>query len=332
MMETDKQGGLTMDTARPGSALRGPTMGERFLKSWKRHKFLYLLILPGVIWALIFCYGPMYGIYIAFIDFKPRMDFLSSFFQQKFVGLKWFEYFFTTGDFLRIMRNTLMTSLITLLFSFPAPILLALLINECRLTRFKKTIQTISYLPFFISWVICANIFLTIMSSTGVVNEALKALGIIRSPILFFQQGRLFWVLLGIANTWKGMGYNAIIYLAAITSISSDIYESAMIDGANRLQRVVHITFPCLLPTVSVMFVLAVGGLLNAGFEQQLLMSNNTIITYSDVIDTYAYRYGFGSGMYSYGSAVGLFKSVVNFIFVITANTFVSRIRGRTLV
>ena len=307
-------------------------MRERFKKSWKQHKFLYLLILPGIIWALIFCYGPMFGIYMAFINFKPRMNFFTSFFQQKYVGFQWFEYFFTTGDFVRIMRNTLMTSLTTLALSFPAPIFLALLLNECRLARFKKVVQTVSYLPFFISWVICANIFLTIMSSTGVVNEALMDLGIIKSPILFFQKGQLFWVLLGLANTWKGMGYNAIIYLAAITSISSEIYESAMIDGANRLQRVVHITLPCLLPTISVMFVLAVGGLLNAGFEQQLLMSNSTIINYSDVIDTYAYRYGFGSGMYSYSAAVGLFKSVVNFILVVSANAFVSRIRGRTLV
>ena len=314
------------------AAYSGPTMKERFQKSWKQHKFLYLLILPGIIWAMIFCYGPMFGIYMAFINFKPRMNFFTSFFQQKYVGFQWFEYFFTTGDFLRIMRNTLMTSLITLLLSFPAPIFLALLLNECRLARFKKIVQTVSYLPFFISWVICANIFLTIMSSTGVVNEALMDLGIIKSPILFFQKGQLFWVLLGLANTWKGMGYNAIIYLAAITSISSEIYESAMIDGANRLQRVVHITLPCLLPTISVMFVLAVGGLLNAGFEQQLLMSNSTIINYSDVIDTYAYRYGFGSGMYSYSSAVGLFKSVVNFILVVSANAFVSKIRGRTLV
>lgn len=321
-----------MDTAKQTLSFRGPTVRDRVRKSWKHHKFLYLAILPGVVWALIFCYGPMFGIYMAFINFKPRMNFFTSFFQQKFVGLQWFEYFFTTGDFFRIMRNTLMTSLITLLFSFPAPVFLALLLNECRLTRFKKVVQTVSYLPFFISWVICANIFLTIMSSTGVVNDVLQKLGIISSPILFFQKGQLFWVLLGIANTWKGMGYNAIIYLAAITSISSDIYESAMIDGANRLQRMFRITLPCLLPTISVMFVLAVGGLLNAGFEQQLLMSNSTIITYSDVIDTYAYRYGFGSGMYSYSSAVGLFKSVVNFILVISANAFVSRIRGRTLV
>ena len=321
-----------MDTAKQTLSFRGPAVRDRVRKSWKHHKFLYLAILPGVVWALIFCYGPMFGIYMAFINFKPRMNFFTSFFQQKFVGLQWFEYFFTTGDFFRIMRNTLMTSLITLLFSFPAPVFLALLLNECRLTRFKKVVQTVSYLPFFISWVICANIFLTIMSSTGVVNDVLQKLGIISSPILFFQKGQLFWVLLGIANTWKGMGYNAIIYLAAITSISSDIYESAMIDGANRLQRMFRITLPCLLPTISVMFVLAVGGLLNAGFEQQLLMSNSTIITYSDVIDTYAYRYGFGSGMYSYSSAVGLFKSVVNFILVISANAFVSRIRGRTLV
>lgn len=309
-----------------------PYWVKRMKQSWKRHKLIYLMMLPGVIWALIFCYGPLFGLYMAFVNYVPKGNFFTTFFKQKYVGLQWFNFFFTTGDFGRIMRNTLMTSVISLALSFPAPIFLALLLNECRLNKFKRFVQTASYLPFFISWVICANIFLTIMSSTGVVNEVLMKLNIIDSPILFFQKGELFWLLLGIANTWKGMGYNAIIYLAAITSISAEIYESAMIDGANRFQRVIYITLPCMLPTVSVMFVLAVGNLLNAGFEQQLLMSNSTIIGYSDVIDTYAYRYGFGSGMYSYSAAVGLFKSVINFILVVSANTFVSKIQGRTLI
>jgi putative aldouronate transport system permease protein len=312
--------------------LRGPSASYRLAQSWKRHKLLYLMMIPGIVWALTFCYGPMFGIYMAFVNYVPKGNFFTTFFQQKFVGLQWFKFFFTTGDFGRIMRNTLMTSVITLAFSFPAPIVLALLLNECRLPKFKKFVQTASYLPFFISWVICANIFLTMMASTGFVNDVLIRLGFIKEPILFFQKGELFWVLMGLANTWKGMGYNAIIYLAAITSISQDIYESAVIDGANRLQRVFYITLPCLLPTVAVMFVLAVGGLLDAGFQQQLLMSNSTIINYSDVIDTYAYRYGFGSGMYSYSAAVGLFKSVVNFILVVSANFFVSKMGGRALV
>jgi putative aldouronate transport system permease protein len=170
------------------------------------------------------------------------------------------------------------------------------------------------------------------MSSDGVVNQLLMQMGMIKEPILFFQNGKLFWVLLGIANAWKGMGYNAIIYLSAITSIDPEIYDVASIDGAGRFKKICYITIPCILPTISVMLVLAVGGLLNAGFEQQLLMSNDTIINYSDVIDTYAYRYGIGSGMYSYSTAVGFFKSIVNFVLVMGANGIVSKIRGRTLI
>lgn len=304
----------------------------RLKKSLKRHKFLYLAALPGIIWALAFCYAPIYGLYMAFVNYTPQANFFTSLFQQEFVGLAWFEYFFKTGDFLRIMRNTLATSGITLLISFPAPIILAILFTECRSPKFKKFSQTASYLPFFISWVICANIFLSMMSSGGVVNEFLQGVGLTDEPILFFQKGQLFWVIMGIANAWKGMGYNAIIYLSAISSIDPEIYDSAAIDGANRFQKIRYITLPCIMPTVAVMFVLAIGGLLNAGFEQQLLMSNDTIVMYSDVIDTYAYRYGIGSGMYSYSTAVGFFKSVVNFVLVIGANTFVSKIRGRTLV
>lgn len=305
---------------------------NRLQKSWKHHKFIYIIMLPAILWAVIFCYAPLYGLYMAFVNYVPQPHFFTSLFNQEFVGLSWFQYFFETGDFLRIMRNTLATSFITLLISFPAPILLALLFNECRAAGLKRAVQTASYLPFFISWVICANIFLTIMSSDGVINQLLEGLGIIKEPVLFFQKGKLFWVLLGIANAWKGMGYNAIIYLAAIASIDPEIYDAAAIDGAGRFQRIRYITYPSIMPTVSVMFVLAVGGLLNAGFEQQLLLSNSTIMEYSDVIDTYSYRYGFGSGMYSYSTAVGLFKSVVNFALVLTANNFVSKIRGRTLV
>ena len=310
------------------------SISVRFRKSWKRHKFLYLAALPGIIWALLFCYAPIYGLYMAFLNYRPSStsNFFISLFQQEFVGLAWFRYFFQTGDFARIMRNTLATSGFTLLFSFPAPVLLAILFTECRSPKFKKFAQTASYLPFFISWVICANIFLSMLSSEGIINQILKSVNITDESILFFQNGPLFWVIMGIANTWKGMGYNAIIYLSAISSIDPEIYDSASIDGAGRLQKIRYITLPCIMPTVAVMLVLAIGGLLNAGFEQQLLMSNDTIVRYSDVIDTYAYRYGIGSGMYSYSTAVGFFKSVVNFILVMGANGIVTKIRGRTLI
>ncbi len=303
-----------------------------FKKSIKKYKLTYLMMLPAIVWALVFCYSPMYGLYMSFINYKPVPNFFTSFFKQEFVGLTWFKYFFETGDFARILRNTLATSVITLLISFPAPIFLALVLSECRLPRFKKLVQTMSYLPHFISWVICSNIFLTMLASSGVVNEAMQSLGLIQSPILFFQNGQLFWFVLGITTTWKEMGYSSIIYLAAITSVNDELHEAAGIDGAGRLQRIFYITLPCIMPTVAVMLVLSIGGLLNAGFEKQLLMGNPTILEYSDVIDTYAYRYGFGSGMYSYGAAVGFFKTVVNFALLMIANTFAGKIRGRTLI
>lgn len=307
---------------------RGGNIKERILK----HKYIYLIIFPGVVWALVFCYAPIYGLYMGFINYVPESNFLQSFFKSEFVGLEWFKYFFITGDFVRIMRNTLFTSILSLLIGFPTPILLALVINECRTRLIKRVVQTASYLPYFISWVICANIFLTMLASDGVVNQLFIGIGITKEPILFFQDGKLFWLLMALARTWKEMGYWSIIYLASIASINEELYSAAGIDGANRWQMLVHITLPSIMPTAAVILVLSVGGLLNAGFEQQLLMGNATVLDYSDVIDTYAYRYGFASGMYSYGTAVGMFKALVNFILLMVTNGFVTKIRGRTLV
>lgn len=318
-------GSATVDINR----IKRNTIKSKILK----HKYIYVMLLPAIIWALVFCYGPMYGLYMAFVNYTPSTDFFHSFFQSEFVGLEWFKYFFSNGDFLRIMRNTLATSILSLIISFPAPIILALALNECKFVLFKKIVQTASYLPYFISWVIASNIFLTIMASNGVVNQLLILLGLVDSPIMFFQKGQLFWVIVAVANTWKGMGYSSIIYLAAISSIDEELYAAAEIDGANRWQRMIYITLPSIMPTAAVLLVLAVGGLLNAGFEQQLLMGNPTILEYSDVIDTYSYHYGFGSGMYSYGAAVGLFKTLINFILLMLTNWIVTRIRGsRTLI
>ena len=223
-------------------------------------------------------------------------------------------------DFLMIMRNTLATSLLTLVFSFPLPIILALCLNEVKNQRVKKFVQTSSYIPYFISWVIAANIFLTFLSADGVINHLLQFLGLTDQEILFFQNGPYFWWIIAIANAWKVLGYNAIIYMAAISGISQDMYEAADVDGATRMQKILHITLPALRPTILILLILAIGGVLNTGYEQQLLMSNDSILNYSDVLDTYAYRYGLKNGMYSYGTAVGLFKSVVSFLLVISAN------------
>ena len=229
-------------------------------------------------------------------------------FGGEFVGLDWFRYFFST-DFTKIMRNTLATSLLTLLFSFPLPIILAILLNEVKNKFAKSFVQTGTYLPYFISWVIAANIFLTFLSSDGVINNLLMGLHLISEPVQFFRHGPYFWWIIAIANAWKGMGYNAIIYLAAVSGIEQDMYEAAEIDGATRWQRIRYMTLPALKPTILTMLILAIGGVLNTGYEQQLLMSNSSILDYADVLDTYAYRYGLRNGMYSFGTAVGLFKS-----------------------
>ncbi len=302
----------------------GAAVAVRHSKSiWQRlwdQRYLMILLAPALICLILFNYLPMTGLYMAFTNFTPRGNgYLQDLLGAEFVGLDWFEYFFST-DFWRIMRNTLATSLLTLLFSFPLPILLAVLLNEVKHPKIKSFVQTATYLPYFISWVIAANIFMTFLSSGGIINDLLQAVHLTDKPISFFQHGPWFWFIIAIANAWKGLGYNAIIYLSAISGIDQDMYEAASLDGASRWQKIWYITLPAIKPTIIIMLILAVGNVLNTGYEQQLLMSNDAILDFSDVLDTYAYRYGLTNGMYSYGTAVGLFKSVVSFILVMAAN------------
>lgn len=306
-----------MKKAVPAAAKPKKSVKERF---WEQ-RYLFLLLLPSLIWVILICYAPMTGLYMAFINYTPKGNgYFADLASAQFVGFDWFKYFFST-EFLIIMRNTLATSLLTLLFSFPLPIILAICLNEVKSAGAKKFVQTASYLPYFISWVIAANIFITFLSADGVINHLLMAIGFTDEQILFFQKGPYFWWIIAIANAWKVLGYNAIIYLAAVSGISQDMYEAADVDGATRVQKIWYITLPALKPTIMVLLILAIGGVLNTGFEQQLLMANDSILNYSDVLDTYAYRYGLKNGMYSYGTAVGLFKSVVSFILVMGANS-----------
>lgn len=306
-----------MKKAVPAAARPKKSVKERF---WEQ-RYLFLLLLPSLVWVILICYAPMTGLYMAFINYTPKGNgYFADLASSQFVGFDWFKYFFST-DFLIIMRNTLATSLLTLLFSFPLPIILAICLNEVKSAGAKKFVQTASYLPYFISWVIAANIFITFLSADGVINHLLMAIGFTDEQILFFQKGPYFWWIIAIANAWKVLGYNAIIYLAAVSGISQDMYEAADVDGATRVQKIWYITLPALKPTIMVLLILAIGGVLNTGFEQQLLMANDSILNYSDVLDTYAYRYGLKNGMYSYGTAVGLFKSVVSFILVMGANS-----------
>ncbi len=322
-----KDGGSVMAKKKELSVRRKVPLRRRL---WDQ-RYLFLLMLPGLIWVLIICYAPMTGLYMAFTNYRPSQNgYFYDLLNAKFVGFQWFDYFFKK-DFSMIMRNTLATSFLTLLFSFPAPIILALMLNEVRTLPVKKFIQTASYLPYFISWVIASNIFLTFLSGNGLINDILMGLGLINQRILFFQIGPYFWWIIAIANTWKAMGYNAIIYLSAISGIDQQMYEAAEVDGASRVKRIWHITLPTIRPTISILLILAIGGILSTGFEQQLLMGNNAILNYSDVLDTYSYRYGLAKGMYSYGTAVGLFKSVVSFILVMSANRITAKLNDSAL-
>ncbi|RXZ82333.1 sugar ABC transporter permease [Paenibacillaceae bacterium] len=297
-----------------------------------RHRYLYLMLLPAIIWAVLFAYGPMAGLYMAFVDYQPTLgNFWSSFLGSEFVGFQWFSYFFNGGDFVIIMRNTLVSSVLTLMLGFTIPIILALSLNEVGNQPFKRIVQTASYMPYFISWVIAVNIFAALLSSDGAINELLMLVGITKESILFLQEGKYFWGIVSGANTWKEMGYNSIIYLAAISSINPELYEAAKVDGAGRLRQMTAITLPLLKPTIVILLILSIGNILNTGFDQYYLLGNSLNREYSDVIDTYSFRYGLQNSMFSYASAVGLFKSVVAFLMVLGVNTLARRMNSNSL-
>lgn len=299
---------------------------------FKEQKYLFLMMLPALIWAILFAYTPMVGLYMSFVNYQPNLGgFWTTLFHSEFVGLEWFRYFFTNGDFLIVMRNTLASTIITLCFSFPMPIIIAIAINEIKSVRFKKTVQTASYLPYFISWVIAANIIVTLLSSDGAINAILQFLHITDESILFLQNGKYFWWIVAIGNTWKDMGYSSIMYLAAISSINPELYEAAKVDGANRFKQIRFITLPHLKPTIVILLILALGGILNAGFDQHFLLGNELTKEYSDVLSTYSFRYGIQNGMFSYASAVGMFSSVVAFIIVCIVNFTAKKVNGQSL-
>lgn len=298
----------------------------------KQQKTLYLMLLPGIIWAVLFAYGPMAGLYMAFIDYQPSLgNFWGNLFGSKFVGLQWFEYFFSGQDFLNVLRNTLCSSVLSLALGFVFPILIAVALNEVKARRFKRIVQTASYLPYFISWVIAANIIVTLLSTEGLLNQLLTGLGVLKEGIFFLQGGKSFWFIIALSNTWKDMGYNSIIYLAAISSINPELFEAAQVDGAGRLRQIWHILLPLLRPTILIVLILSVGSLLNTGFDQYFLLGNSLNRPYSDVIDTYTFRYGIQNGMFSYACAVSMFKSVFAFLLVAAVNGLSRKLEGSSL-
>ncbi|WP_105618441.1 ABC transporter permease [Vallitalea okinawensis] len=279
------------------------------------HRYLYLLLVPGIIYYIIFHYIPMYGATIAFKDFNIMKGIIGS----PWAGFKHFEYLFSLNKFFQVFKNTIIISLMRLVCGFPAPIIVALLLNELSKMKFKKVIQTVVYLPHFISWVIFGGMLVTILSAeTGIVNMIIVALG--GEPIGFLTDPEYFrWTLVWTA-IYKWFGWNTVIYMAALSGVDTQLYEAAVIDGANRWQRIWHITLPCIKGTIVVLLILRIGNLMQAGFEQIYVLYNPAVYRVSDILDTYVYRLGLSEGKFSLATAIGLFKSVINFVLLISAN------------
>ena len=285
---------------------------ERLSRCWQ----LYVLLLPALVWLILFAYYPMYGLVIAFKDFKIRAGILASPWISPWY--KHFADFFSTSIAKTTIVNTVLLSLYQLLFSFWVPVVFALLLNQIRSNRGRKLVQTISYAPYFLSNVVLVCIISVLFSSTGVVNNILHSTG--GSIRNFTSEAQYFRPLYIGSTIWQSMGFNAIIYIAALTGISPEFYEAALIDGANKFQRVWYIDLPLIMPTVILMFILAVGNIMTIGYEKAWLMQAGGNMSVSEIISTYVYKTGLQSAQYSFATAVGLFNSVVNFIILVLAN------------
>lgn len=290
-------------------------------KEVKRQKFLLFWAAVFVIYGVIFYYLPLGGWIMAFQNYKPKDGFLHS----KFVGLDKFIFLFQDDTFLKVLRNTLGMGVLNLVSTFIMAIVFAILLNEVRSKLGKKAVQTISYMPHFLSWIIVTGILHDALSTSGIINEVLMKLNIIDKAINFFAHPGYFWPIVAFANCWKETGWNAIIYLAAITSIDPCLYEAASIDGAGRWAKIKYITLPGIKPTIMILLLMNVGNVLNAGFEVQYLLGNGLIKSVSDTIDIYVLTWGISQNDYSLGTAAGIFKSVVSIVLIVIANYIARR-------
>jgi putative aldouronate transport system permease protein len=295
------------------------------LRRLRREKYLQIMALLGLAWMLVFNYLPMYGLLVAF---KKNFRITETLFSGKFLASAWADHggfqhfiaFVQDPEFPGILMNTLGISVLKLLIGFPLPIIFALFLNELRSPLFKKTVQTISYLPHFLSWVVLGGILSTWLSDTGFINELLVSLRLVKAGTTFLAYPQYFWGIVIISDIWKELGWSAIIYLAAIAGIDQDMYEAAELDGAGRLRRMWSITLPCISGTITVLFILAVGGLLNSNFDQILVLWNPLNSPRSTVIDIYTFNVAMMNMRFSYATAIGFFKSVVAFFLLFAAN------------
>ena len=299
----------------------GQLLKADFRKNW----LIYLMLVPVIVYLLVFCYAPMYGIVIAFKDFKPRLGIMGS----DWVGLKYFKEFVGSVFFGRTLKNTLMLSGLNLLFGFCAPIVFAILLNEVRNLRFKKVVQTVTYLPHFITTVIIASLILIFTDSDGFITQIANS--IIGHEGSLIGDKHMFRPIYVISDIWQSFGWGSIVYLAAIMGINPELYEAARIDGANKFKQIIHVTLPGMLPIIVIMFIMAVGGLMNVGWEKAFLLQSPVTYDTSDIISTFVYRKGFEDMNYSYSAAVGLFNSVVNLILLAGANFMSRKVNGNSL-
>lgn len=298
---------------------------RRLARDLHKNAAVYLLILPALAFYAIFCYWPIYGQIIAFKDFSPGLGIFGS----PWVGFKHFETFFNSRYFGQLLTNTVMLNLYQLVFGFPAPIILALLLNEVNNIRFKRVVQTISYMPHFISLVVVCGIILDFTQTDGVVNQIIQSLG--GRPIPFFLSPQWFRPIYTITNIWQDVGWSSIIYIAALTDIDPTLYEAAAIDGAGRFKRMWHVSLPGIRPVMTILLIMQLGQMMSVGFEKIVLLYNPMIYETADVISTFVYRKGLQEMNYSYSAAVGVFNSVINMALLFAANFTSQKLSGQGL-
>ena len=295
-------------------------------KKMKRYYQLYLLLLPALIYFIIFRYGPMYGLQIAFKDYVATKGFWGS----PFVGLKHFERFFSSPDFVMILKNTVMLSVGSILINFPMAIIVALMLHQVTCTRYKKAVQTIIYAPHFISMVVLVGMITLFLSpSSGIINKIIEAFG--GEAIFFMAEPGWFKPVYILSETWQNTGWGTVIYLAALSSVSPELYEAAEMDGANKRQKMWHIDFPGILPTAVIQLILTTGNILSIGYEKVFLMQNALNRTASEVISTYEYKQGLQNAQYSYSAAIGLFNAVINLAILLSVNKFAQKVSDTSL-
>ncbi len=286
-------------------------------KNWQ----LWLMVLPALVYIIIFCYGPMYGIQLAF----RRYDFSKGIVGGDWVGFKYFKQYFTSPMFATTLKNTFAISLTSLVCGFPAPIILALVINCIASKKVKKFVQTSVYLPYFVSTVVLVSLLQILLSpTTGLLDGILKSLNLISEDMNLLGNSKAFVPVYVLSGIWQAAGWNSIIYIAALSSVDCELYDAAKVDGASRFKQIIHIELPCLVPTIIILFIMNMGHILGVGFEKTFLMQNDLNISASEVISTYVFNVGVVSGQFSFGSAVGLFNTLVNFVFLLIAN-FISK-------